>query len=147
MWNKRNDSAIRQQFKADFRMALITFMNIVTSGIDQKNKTLDFVKLFQLKKEYRLLSEAATSAKTVAQVLSCGIYEISKNNWTTASVLYGISRLGTPTAELQKHLLFENRLLQTLSSIEIFYQISQKFLMLSVQFGLLELISHNPMLF
>ena len=120
MWNKRNDSAIRQQFKADFRMALITFMNIVTSGIDQKNKTLDFVKLFQLKKEYRLLSEAATSAKTVAQVLSCGIYEISKNNWTTASVLYGISRLGTPTAELQKHLLFENRLLQTLSSIEIF---------------------------
>ena len=30
MWNKRNDSAIRQQFKADFRMALITFMNNVT---------------------------------------------------------------------------------------------------------------------
>ena len=42
--------------------------------------------------------------------------EISNNTfftehlWTTASVLYGVWRLGIPTAKLQKHLLFENRL-------------------------------------
>ena len=30
MWNKRNDLAIRQQFRADFRMTLDTFIDIVT---------------------------------------------------------------------------------------------------------------------
>ena len=30
MWNNRNDLAIRQQFRADFRMTPDTFMDIVT---------------------------------------------------------------------------------------------------------------------
>ena len=30
MWNNRNDLAIRQQFRADFRMTLDTVMDIVT---------------------------------------------------------------------------------------------------------------------
>ena len=56
------------------------------------------------------------SKKTVAQLFSCEFCEIFKNTfftehfWTTASVLYGVQRLGNLTAELQKELLLENRL-------------------------------------
>ena len=51
MWNNRNDLAIRQQFRADFRMTPNTFIDTVTLVIGSKNKTLDFVKLFQMKNE------------------------------------------------------------------------------------------------
>ena len=48
--------AIRQQFRVDFRMAPDTFMDIVTLVRNRlENKTLNFVRLLQLQKEYRLL--------------------------------------------------------------------------------------------
>ena len=56
MRSNRNYLAIRQQFRVDFRMAPDTFMDIVTLVRNRlENKTLNFVRLLQLQKEYRLL--------------------------------------------------------------------------------------------
>ena len=93
-------------------------------------------------------------------MFSCQFFKNSKNTfftehlWTTE----------IPTATLQEHLLSENWLWYALSSVEIFCQnfresqveqpkqllhlkksLAVKFLRLSVQFGFLESISHNPM--
>ena len=51
MRNNRNDLAIRQQFRADFRMTPNTFMDIVNLVRNRLENTLNFVKLFQIKIE------------------------------------------------------------------------------------------------
>ena len=52
MWNNRNDLAIRQQFRADFRMALDTFMDIVRNRVEKQDRSSHhrrFVKIDVLK--------------------------------------------------------------------------------------------------
>ena len=52
MWNNRNDLAIRQQFRADFRMALDTFMDIVRNRLEKQDRSRHhrrFVKIDVLK--------------------------------------------------------------------------------------------------
>ena len=52
MWNNRNDLAIRQQFRADFRMALDTFMDIVRNRLEKQDRSSHhrrFVKIVVLK--------------------------------------------------------------------------------------------------
>ena len=52
MWNNRNDLAIRQQFRADFRMALDTFMDIVRNRLEKQDRSSHhrrFVKIDVLK--------------------------------------------------------------------------------------------------
>ena len=83
---------------------------------------------------------------------------------TTASVLYDVQRLGTPTAALEKTFAVgksvsiivcrnilsnfrEHQVELPKQLLHLKKPLTVKLIRLSVQFGFLELISHNPMFF
>ena len=134
MWNNRNDLAIIQQFRADFCMTPDAFMDIVTLVRNS------------LEKQDARFREAVPIEKTVAIVL----WRLATgNSYRSISKIFAVGKSTAVSIIVYQNILSnfrEPQVEQPKQLLHLKKPLTVKFLRLSVQFGLLELISHNPML-
>ena len=134
MWNNRNDLAIIQQFRADFCMTPDAFMDIVTLVRNS------------LEKQDARFREAVPIEKTVAIVL----WRLATgNSYRSISKIFAVGKSTAVSIIIYQNILSnfrEPQVEQPKPLLHLKKPLTVKFLRLSVQFGLLELISHNPML-
>ena len=93
MWKNRNDLALRQQFRADFRMTPDTFMD-----------TLTLVRN-RLEKQHTRFREAFPIEKRIA-IASCALWHLATgNSYRSASKTFAVGKLIMANIEISKYFI------------------------------------------